>query len=219
MKLSFKIFEYKKIPIYFDLLFLALFIFLPVNLTIYILLSILIHEMGHIYMATKLGYGVEKGFVTFFGGGTIIDKSYLKNNNHVVKIAFAGPFANLILLLILIIIGAVGEISFNLSLNNNWLLENIQAFGAINLILAAMNLIPVHPLDGDKMLLYSLKNAISDKRSEIISISISVIICFSFLILSIKLGDIILSVFAVLFILINLIRIKSDNAKTDNNEN
>jgi stage IV sporulation protein FB len=204
MKLSFKIFEYKGTPIYINMLFLALFLFLPVNITISIFIAILLHEMGHIYMAKRLGYNVEKGFVSIFGGGAVVDESYTNDNRHAIKIALAGPVMNIIVSISCFILGII-------FLNYEFIFKNIITLLSINLILAFINLIPVFPLDGGKVLLHSLSIYLPEKKSTNISVFISIILSISFLFYAISQSDFLLIAFTILFTIFNLLRLKHES--------
>lgn len=204
MKLSFKIFEYKGTPIYINMLFLALFLFLPVNITIFIFISILLHEMGHIYMAKRLGYNVEKGFVSIFGGGAVVNDSYTNDDIHAIKIALAGPIVNIIISIFCFILGL-------LFLEYDFIFRNILTLLSVNLIIAFLNLIPIFPLDGGRVLLHSLSIYLPKKTSTNISVFISIILSVSFFFYAIKQSDFLLIAFTILFTIFNLFRLKDES--------
>jgi stage IV sporulation protein FB len=204
MKLSFKLFEYKGTPIYINMLFLALFLFLPVNITIFIFIAILLHEMGHIYMAKKLGYNVEKGFVSIFGGGAVVDESYTNDDRHAIKIALAGPIVNIIISIFCFILGL-------LFLEYDFIFRNTLTLLSINLILAVLNLIPIFPLDGGRVLLHTLSIYLPKKTSTNISAFISIILSISFLFYAISQSDFLLIAFTILFTIFNLMRLKDES--------
>jgi stage IV sporulation protein FB len=204
MKLSFKLFEYKGTPIYINMLFLALFLFLPVNVTLFIFIAILLHEMGHIYMAKKLNYNVEKGFVSIFGGGAIVDESYTNNDKHAIKIALAGPIVNIIISMFCFILGII-------FLNYDFLFENILILLSINLILAFLNLVPIFPLDGGRVLLHTLSIYLSKKTSINISVFTSIILSISLFFYAISQSDFLLIAFTILFVIFNLMRLKHES--------
>lgn len=138
-----------------------------------LLVAITIHEFAHAYVADKLGDPTPsiQGRVTLnplahldplgtlmlllvrFGWGKPVqfDPFNLKNpKRDTTLISLAGPATNIAFVIILSIL---------LHLTNSGVLPNIpilnlvaQPFIFLNLVLAIFNLIPIHPLDGGKIL-------------------------------------------------------------------
>lgn len=144
---------------------LNLFIFLLVAVAL--IVSISIHEFSHAWVANKLGDPTAKrlGRITLnpkahldpmgtllllvagFGWGKPVpfDPGYLKNpKRDAAIISFAGPASNIVLALFLTLLfhvfGFGGLVGFF-----------IRIVVQYNLVLAIFNLIPVHPLDGFKI--------------------------------------------------------------------
>ncbi|OGC45442.1 hypothetical protein A2V49_03320 [candidate division WWE3 bacterium RBG_19FT_COMBO_34_6] len=134
-----------------------------------LIISISIHEFAHAFTAEKLGDSTPRymGRVTLdprahldpvgtlllvfagFGWGkpVLFNPINLKNpKRDAALIAFAGPFSNLALALVLSVI-------FHLfSLNSNIILGGFLYLVIFyNIILGIFNLLPVHPLDGFKV--------------------------------------------------------------------
>ncbi len=148
---------------------LLFFIYLIALLT-----AIAVHEFSHAYAADYLGDptprlagrhklnpllhidGLGLLFLLFFGFGwgkpVGFDPYNLKNpRKDAALISLAGPFSNFILALLLSII-LRSVIFFNLSS-----LENVANFFLIpmislNVVLGVFNLLPIHPLDGFKIM-------------------------------------------------------------------
>lgn len=151
-----------------DLLFsnpLAFFIIFPG-----LLISITIHEFAHAFTADKLGdptprfqgritldprahldpLGVIMILLTRFGWGKPVefDSYNLKEpQRDTAIIALAGPLSNLIIALLLSIVIKIGI------LPQAWIVAGLFQVLVINVVLAIFNLVPVHPLDGSKILM------------------------------------------------------------------
>ncbi len=151
-------------------------LFIAVALSL--VLSLTIHEFAHAYVSNRLGDPTAKylGRVTLnplkhldpigtamlllvgFGWGKPVpfDPRNLKNpKRDAAIISFAGPLSNLILALIFALV-------YHLSANATGfgMLLTVFAFLMVNynLLLAFFNLIPVHPLDGFKVVYGLLPN-------------------------------------------------------------
>lgn len=133
-----------------------------------ILAAITIHEFAHAYVADKLGdptprykdrvtldprahldpLGTFAIFFAGFGWGKPVpfDPYNLENpERDTALIALAGPASNIILALVLAIIAQSGILGiFSIAL---------PIIIQINVMLAIFNLVPIHPLDGSKILM------------------------------------------------------------------
>jgi Zn-dependent protease len=133
-----------------------------------LLASITIHEFAHAWAADKLGdptpryqgrltldprahldpWGVVAILLTRFGWGRPVefDPYNLKEPwRDTALIALAGPVSNLIVAVGLSLLIKLGL------LPTLWLIEAAKAIFYVNVMLALFNLIPVHPLDGSKI--------------------------------------------------------------------
>lgn len=138
-----------------------------------LLVAIAIHEFSHAYAADYLGDptprlagrlklnplvhidGLGLIFLLFFGFGwgkpVGFDPYNLKNpRKDAAVISLAGPFSNFILALLLSIILKL-IIFFKLSLLQNTAYFLLAPIISLNIILGVFNLIPIHPLDGFKI--------------------------------------------------------------------
>ena len=131
-------------------LFLILF-FITNQIEVYALVMVfaLIHELAHLICGVALGFKPETFKIMALGFSIEFEtkvedynKKIIKSNVLAVKkilIAFAGPFSNMII----IIIGLIFNIDINI----------IYA----NLIIFIFNLLPIYPLDGGRILVNILK--------------------------------------------------------------
>lgn len=146
-----------------------------------LVLCLTIHEFAHAITADRLGDPTPRmqGRVTLnplshldpvgtlallllgFGWGkpVMFDPYNLQNpRRDTVLIALAGPASNIILAFVLMVISAIAGIDSIV----------LQFLISINIILAAFNLIPIHPLDGGKILSGLLPPALAEEYDDIL---------------------------------------------------
>ncbi len=132
-----------------------------------LLFALVFHEYSHAWMANQLGDPTAKYqgrltlnpaahldifgslMILFVGFGWAkpvpVDDRYLKNPRvDMMKIAFAGPAANLLL-------GFVSGMLIRIIGNQGALTAVLMLFTQINIMLAVFNLIPIPPLDGSRI--------------------------------------------------------------------
>lgn len=138
--------------------FLFLLIFLVTRqIKIYTLLMFLalIHELGHVIAGIILGFKPEAISIIPTGFSVKFNGTY-KNYNKKIKngsmlslkkaiIAFAGPFVNFIMIIVII---AYYQITKNTEMIN----IPIDLLIYSNLLILLFNLIPIYPLDGGRIL-------------------------------------------------------------------
>jgi Zn-dependent protease len=106
--------------------------------------SVVLHELGHAYLAIRNAVPVRSITLFIFGGVAQIEKQP-ETAGAEFRIAAAGP---LVSVLLAAIFGAVWLVSRNVL----WLAAPTLWLARINLILALFNLIPGFPLDGGRIL-------------------------------------------------------------------
>ena len=132
-----------------------------------LLFSLCFHEFAHAWMAYKLGDPTAKHsgrltlnplahldpmgslMILFVGFGWAkpvpVDARYLKNPRiDMMKVAFAGPAANLLL-------AFVGGTIIRTQIVGGSLILMLVLFTQINIMLAVFNMIPIPPLDGSQI--------------------------------------------------------------------
>jgi Zn-dependent protease/CBS domain-containing protein len=106
--------------------------------------SVLLHELGHIYVALREKIGV-RGVTLFIFGGIAQIEQEPRSPGAEFRVAIAGPLVSLGLALIFHIIFRLVPEHGLLSASSGWLAR-------INLLLAVFNMIPGFPLDGGRVL-------------------------------------------------------------------
>lgn len=104
---------------------------------------VIIHELGHICVATAYGYRIREMKVLPFGGVAKLEHGAMGwNPRHETAIAIAGPLNNLLMILVALFLQASGLWSEGLT----------QFFIKANLFIGFFNLLPALPLDGGRIL-------------------------------------------------------------------
>ena len=151
-----------------------------------ILIGLTVHELAHAFIALRLGDDTAKqlgrvtlnplkhidpvGFIMLLVAGfgwakpVLVDRTKLKNPaRDDVLIALAGPVANLLLAVVLVLLLRVVLflVPFRSERTFNLVVGNFLAWITINVSLGFFNLLPIPPLDGSHVILnlLSSKNA------------------------------------------------------------
>ena len=107
------------------------------------LASILLHELGHSWVARREGIEVDSITLWLFGGVSQFKGRY-KNAGAEFQVAFTGPLVSIVLGVLFVLIALAHPPSA---------VDGVAAWlGYINLILAVFNLLPASPLDGGRVL-------------------------------------------------------------------
>jgi len=117
------------------------------------LASILLHELGHSWVARREGIEVDSITLWLFGGVSQL-KGRFTSAGAEVRVAISGPLVSIVLGVVFILI-AVAQPPSSVDGVAAWL-------GYINLILAVFNLLPASPLDGGRVLHAALWRAKGD---------------------------------------------------------
>lgn len=130
-----------------------------------IILTIIIHEMSHYYVAKKLNVTVIQVEIFPFGGAAIFDSDIFIRPDLEIVIALAGPLSNIIFILLLIILSELTKVSFD------YLIK-------INILMCVFNLLPGVPLDGGRVLKSILSRFIGITKANNVAVKISYVISF-----------------------------------------
>lgn len=137
-----------KIKIDLKIFLIILIYILTKNTRIFALsfIFIFVHELGHVLAGISLGLKINKINVTILGLSIEFENYGKERRINKIIIDVAGPMVNLILLIMSMIFG-VEEIFY------------------INLVLLTINLLPIFPLDGGRILKTALLHKLSYKET------------------------------------------------------
>jgi Zn-dependent protease len=141
MKQSFKLFNFRGAPVSVSIWFFLLFLMLPPIAVGAVFVSVLIHELGHAWMANQKGYKVYGITIDMISGAAAIDSNMHDRDS--IPITAAGPISTLILSLLCYFIEPycpVGPIH-----------EFVNDMYNINLFLFIFNILPIYPMDGGQI--------------------------------------------------------------------
>ena len=117
------------------------------------LASILLHELGHSWVARREGIEVDSITLWLFGGVSQL-KGRFTSPGAEFRVAIAGPLVSIVLGVLFVLIAVAQPPSY---------VDGVAAWlGYINLILAVFNLLPASPLDGGRVLHAALWQAKGD---------------------------------------------------------
>ena len=106
--------------------------------------SIVLHELGHAWVALRNGIPVNRITLFIFGGAAEIDRN-AKTPGAEFRIAVGGPVVSLILAALFWVLASLTRESSYVNAPTYWLFT-------VNLMLLLFNLLPGYPLDGGRML-------------------------------------------------------------------
>lgn len=191
MKNTFKLFDFMGTPVYLKYWFFILFALLfmqydfntSLNYFVSIFVAVLVHELAHTAVAKKFNHYVEHVYLDLLNGAAAIDTTYSPYNQTILIVA-AGPISNLILYFIGSYLG-------------------LDIFAQINMFLFIFNILPIYPMDGGRICKaicqWLTKPSIGRKINGCISIVASVLL----FILSIMTANVIMALFAALFVFLS----------------
>ena len=191
MKNTFKLFDFMGTPVYLKYWFFILFALLfmqydfntSLNYFVSIFVAVLVHELAHTVVAKKFNHYVEHVYLDLLNGAAAIDTTYSPYNQTILIVA-AGPISNLILYFIGSYLG-------------------LDVFAQINMFLFIFNILPIYPMDGGRICKaicqWLTKPSIGRKINGCISIVASVLL----FILSIMTANVIMALFAALFVFLS----------------
>lgn len=109
---------------------------------ILLFIFVFVHEVGHYFMAKHFNWKIKEIKLLPFGGVLIVDDAQATTAFEESFVALAGPLQNVIIMLLAWFCGQCHWLSYD------WVEYIIRS----NLWLMIFNLLPIHPLDGGKLL-------------------------------------------------------------------
>ncbi len=118
--------------------------------TIMLFACVLLHELGHSYIAKSYGIEIRDITLMLLGGVSSMEE-IPREPSQELKMAFAGPLVSLIIGIVLIGLN-IAVSSFVPTYSSTWIYLMVNILGSINIILGLFNLIPAFPMDGGRIL-------------------------------------------------------------------
>jgi Zn-dependent protease/CBS domain-containing protein len=150
-----------------------------------ILVSVLLHEAGHVVASARMGVPIKGILLLPVGGIALGDPSAQAENAHHLRretaIALAGPLVNAVLA------GATAAVLLSAGTHRPWLppavsTTNLAAsFFWINISLVVFNLLPAFPLDGGRILRAVLARRMEFRRATRRAVSLGHLIAGLFM--------------------------------------
>ena len=150
------------------LLLITLAMYLNKKIILLLIISAVIHEIGHILAILLVKSSINEINISAFNFEI---KKDIENNNKLFLVLIAGPICNLFVFLLLFILR---DISFS---NNT-----LKIFFINNLFLFFINILPIYDLDGGQILYYFLTKKLDIVKSNNILKILS--LTFSFILLA-----------------------------------
>ena len=128
-----------------------------------VLLAVLLHESAHILAIKLMGYRIEKVDVRAFGISVKVEGiEYIPYTKEII-IAVAGPLAGVVTACVFL----VAAKSFGI--------YSLGYFTGVNIVITAINLLPVYPLDGGRIVLCTLAKFMTHRAAYTIAYILSIV--------------------------------------------
>jgi Zn-dependent protease len=133
--------------------------------------SILVHELGHALVATRL-FGLGPASILIHGFGGLTRFRAPKKSWHSFVTALAGPSAGLLLGLVAVVVALVAPVPDRVA-------GLLDVVATINIFWSLFNLLPMLPLDGGNMMLHALQMAIAPSTADTVARGVSVVVAIA----------------------------------------
>ncbi|MED4127654.1 MULTISPECIES: M50 family metallopeptidase [Shouchella] len=163
-----------------------------------LLFIVFVHEMGHVWMARRFNWDVIKIELLPFGGAAVLEPKGIRPAREEAWIVCWGPLQHTWMM---------GLSYFLLHTTDVWMVQDHQLFISHNMAILLFNLIPIHPLDGGRLvhLLYSafLPYKLAMRATRLTSLILLFIGFFVVLIFMLKLNLIMIFSFLILTLILD----------------
>ena len=149
------------------------------------MLLIIVHELGHILVSLIFKWNIDSIIILPFGG--------LTKYNEIINRPLIEEF-------LIAIAGIVFQIIFYILIKNY---VDYKYFSFINLFIIIFNLMPIHPLDGSKILNIIFNKITSYKNSLLLTVIVSYVFIVLLLFLSFRINKIIAFILIFLILEVN----------------
>lgn len=178
---------------------------------------VLVHELGHALTAKAFGKPTEKILLFPLGGGAYIREQPEQLSGELM-VYFGGPFANLLLALMVLPFLAIDPDRWlllqqyiqpqrNLFTPSLWWEELLCLSFIVNLVLAAINLLPAYPLDGGRILQAALRRPLGNRGATLVVTVGGIIAAIAFVYLGYQFKDYLMSVGGLFVGMLSIIEI------------
>ena len=133
--------------------------------------SILVHELGHALVATRI-FGLGPAAILLHGFGGVTRFRTPKKSWHAFVTALAGPSAGLLLGLVAVVVALVAPVPDRVA-------GLLDVIATINIFWSIFNLLPMLPLDGGNMLLHALQMAVAPNTADTVARGVSVVVAIA----------------------------------------
>jgi Zn-dependent protease/predicted transcriptional regulator len=135
-----------------------------------IFVCVVLHEFGHILTARR--FGIVSPVITLLPIGGVADMDRMPDKpGQELLIAIAGPAVNLVIAVALIVFLGAADVSDAIQIGDPSV-NLLKRLAAVNIFLAAFNLIPAFPMDGGRVLRAALSIWMGKERATRIAAQI-----------------------------------------------
>lgn len=145
-----------KIEFSFILLILLCIIFNKITYLFNYILALILHELAHLFVATKKGYNLKVFKLKMSGLVIELDNNIDDKDSFLINLA--GPLFNILLAVCCMALYWIIPTSY----------QYLHVFCNTNIILALFNLLPLQPLDGGKIFSRLFKQEKTFKRIDLV---------------------------------------------------
>ena len=163
--------KYRIHPLFIAYVFLLVLIGQSLSV-LWFFLAVILHELGHSFVAKKLGYKLDKLTIMPYGVCLNYNTKCFYGNDE-IYIALAGPLVNLFLIILTVAFWWIFPITYNYT----------YLFCYANIMLFSFNFLPCYPLDGGRILVGLVSKKLQRKYAIKISIIFNIIISIIFVLI------------------------------------